>query len=163
MDRIIGQLLRKIICFQLLLKNLSQKPITFMSLLEILHCSNAKFPLLWRILCQLLAGWKITVLNTSQIISVFYFSFLLLGHTSSYFYLEEFIVTYFESRVYSRFCQYVQLGGYKVEIFWEDHKILKKIEDLFKILWPSQSIWTLSLEILVFQDLKHLSNPNQAK
>ena len=141
MDIIIGQLLRKIICFQLWLKNLSQKLITFMWLLEILHCSNAKFPLLWRILCQLLAGWKITVLNTSQIISVFYFSFLLLGHTSSYFYLEEFIVTYFESRVYSRFWQYVQLGGYKVQI-------LKKIEDLFKILWPDQSIWTFTITII---------------
>ena len=44
-----------------------------MSLWVIQPWSNVRSPVLSLTLCQLLAGWKITVLNTSQIISVFYF------------------------------------------------------------------------------------------
>ena len=80
--------------FQLLLKHTLQIQHTrSMSLWVIRPWSNVRSPVLYQTLYLLLAGWKITVLNTSQIISVFYFFFsFLMGHTSSYFYFEEFIV-----------------------------------------------------------------------
>jgi hypothetical protein len=37
----------------------------------------------------------------------------------------------------------------KVQIFWEEHKNLKKLPILFfKLLWPSQNIWTLHILVL---------------
>ena len=75
---------------QLLLKHTLRMHTRSMSLWVIRPWSNVRSPVLLLTLCQLLAGWKIMVLNTSQIISVFYFFPIRWDTQTVALYLDEF-------------------------------------------------------------------------